>query len=44
MFTRPVDNIPDAPYEMAANNVNLSDHRARLIAEREMANATRSLN
>jgi hypothetical protein len=44
MFSRPVDNIPDAPYEMAANNINLSDHRARLMAEREMINANRSIN
>lgn len=44
MFDKPVDTIPDLPYEMAATDVNLSDHRARINAQREMAAASKSIH
>jgi hypothetical protein len=44
MFDKPVETIPDLPYELAANNINLSDYRARVMAEREANAAGRPLN
>ena len=44
MFDKPVDTIPDLPYELAASDVNLSGHRTRLIAEREMAAANKAIH
>ena len=43
LFEKPVEKIADRSFEMA-EDTNLSDHRTRLLAEREMAAANKSLH
>jgi hypothetical protein len=44
MFDKPVEKIPDLPYELAATNVNLSDYRSRMLAEREANSSGKSIH
>ena len=43
LFEKPVEKISDRSFEMA-ENTNLSDHRSRILAERELAAVNKSLH
>ena len=43
LFEKPLETLSEQSFALA-ENVNLSDHRTRLLAEREMANANKSLH